>query len=92
MQLQSFGDDRARCKHCGALAVGPCARCHGPVCGNCCVLTEHGFKPYAICLSCERRGGRSLRAGWLAVLGWVLTPILLIAALLLLLGVLTGHT
>ncbi len=53
------GPGPAHCKHCGALAVGPCARCHEPVCGDCCVLTEGGAKVWAICLACDRRAGRS---------------------------------
>src|SRR5689334_20231448 len=39
----------ARCVHCGRLAVGPCARCDAPVCGDCCVLTDGGARIYAIC-------------------------------------------
>jgi hypothetical protein len=26
---------------------------------NCCVITQHGTQPWAICRACERRGGRS---------------------------------
>jgi hypothetical protein len=85
MQLQVAGDGFARCSHCGKPAVGPCARCHAPVCGDCCVITEHGVKPYAICLRCDRKGGRSLRSGWLAVLGLFIGPIVLVFLLLLLL-------
>lgn len=75
----------ARCKHCGAQAVGPCARCHGPVCGDCCVLTEGGATTWAICLSCDRRAGRSLRSGWLVVIGWFAVPILVLFLALVLL-------
>ena len=75
-----------RCIHCGAPAVGPCARCRNPVCGDCCVLTEGGHKTYAICTACDRRGGRSLNAGWAAVLVWIALPILALVALLLVLA------
>jgi len=40
------------------------------------VLTEGGTRCFAICSSCERRGGRSLTRGWLTVLWWVLVPVL----------------
>jgi hypothetical protein len=50
------------------------------VCGDCCVLTEGGARVWAICLSCEDRGGRSLRRGWIAVVGWIAVPILLDAS------------
>lgn len=63
------------CVGCGALAAGPCARCRNPVCGNCCVLTEGGAGVWAICLPCDRRGGRSLRSGWWTVLAWLAAPI-----------------
>jgi hypothetical protein len=76
------------CVHCGALAVGPCARCEAPVCGDCSVLTEGGTKTYAICLGCERRAGSSLRRSWLIVISWFVVPILGLALLLFLLGLL----
>jgi hypothetical protein len=90
-ELRSVGDDGPRperCRFCGALAVGPCASCRSPVCGDCCVLTEGGAKTWAICLACEKRGGTSLRGAWLAVLLWIGVPLLVlgaaVAALLLL--------
>lgn len=83
--LQHRSDDAARCKHCAANAVGPCARCHEPVCGDCCVLTDHGAKTWAICLGCDRRGGRSLRSGWAMVVVWIAGPIFILAALVVLL-------
>lgn len=79
------GSREARCVRCGANAAGPCARCHLPVCGDCCVLTEGGARVWAICLACEDRGGRSLRGRWWTVVGWIAAPILLLAALVALL-------
>jgi hypothetical protein len=85
-QLLSHGGPAdARCKHCGAVAVGPCARCRSPVCGDCCVLTQGGTQPWAICLGCDRSGGRSLSAGWWMVIGWLLWPILGMLAFLVVL-------
>ena len=86
LQQHDFGDGNARCVHCGALAVGPCARCQSPLCADCCVLTEGGTKTYAICRRCDRSIGRSLRAGWWTVGTWLLAPILLLISVLLLLG------
>ncbi|HVY46899.1 MAG TPA: hypothetical protein VHB21_13520 [Minicystis sp.] len=59
------GDGPARCTFCSAEAVGPCAACRAPVCGDCCTLTEGGAKTWAICLDCDRKHGRSLRGAWL---------------------------
>ena len=70
------GPADAHCVSCGALAVGPCARCRNPTCGDCCVLTTGGSTTFAICHRCERRGGSSLTAGWFTVLGWFAKPIL----------------
>jgi len=86
----SDGGD-ARCIHCGARAVGPCARCEAPVCGDCCVLTEGGANVHAICLGCDRRGGRSLRSGWFAVLAWFAVPIAVLVAAIALLQWLTSR-
>jgi hypothetical protein len=61
----------ARCKLCERTAVGPCARCRAPVCGDCCELTEGGATTFAICLSCVKRGGASLPPAWLGLLGWL---------------------
>ena len=68
--------------------MGPCARCEAPVCGDCSVLTEGGAKVYAICLGCERRAGRSLRRGWVTVIGWFVMPIVVLVLLLAVLGLL----
>ena len=78
--LQLVGDDGdAHCVHCGEVAVGPCARCDRPVCGDCCVLTEGGARTYAICIACDGRAGHSLRRDWLTVVAWVAGPLVLLA-------------
>jgi hypothetical protein len=79
--LQTIGSDEARCVRCGALAVGPCARCHNPVCGDCCVLTEGGVRTWAVCLGCAERAGTGLTRAWLRLIAWILAPIALLAAL-----------
>jgi hypothetical protein len=85
-QLQHVGDDGPLpCSHCGAEAVGPCARCNSPVCGDCCVLTEGGTKLWAICLRCEKRGGKSLASGWTLVLVWIALPLAALALLVIVL-------
>lgn len=79
-ELQTVGDDSpARCAICGDEAAGPCARCRQPVCGDCCVLTEGSAKVWAICLRCEKRGGKNLLQGWMLVLVWVGLPIIALA-------------
>jgi hypothetical protein len=70
------GDGFEHCTLCGALAAGPCARCGRPTCGSCSVLTKGGASIWAVCLRCDKRGGRSLRAGWGAALTWLMLPIL----------------
>ena len=64
---------------CGAEAAGPCARCRNPTCGDCSVLTEGGTKLWAICLRCEKRGGKTLAPGWVIVAGWLLGVLLVIS-------------
>jgi hypothetical protein len=81
------GAPTATCSRCGAVAVGPCARCRLPVCGDCCVLTEGGAKVYAICLACEDRGGRSLKRAWLGFIGWIAAPVLLLLIVVILIEV-----
>jgi hypothetical protein len=92
-QLVGSGDGGGfeHCSSCGALAAGPCARCRRPLCGDCCVITRHGASTWAICRSCDRRGGRSLRGAWLGLLGWLAIPLLLLAALVGLLQALTAR-
>ena len=41
---------------------------------------------YAICVGCDKRGGRSLKSGWMAVIGWFVVPILVLVGALLVLG------
>jgi hypothetical protein len=89
LQQSSGNGGYEHCIHCGGLAVGPCARCEAPVCGDCSVLTQGGAKVYAICLGCEHRAGRSLRRGWLTVIGWFVVPILALILVLIVLGLLT---
>lgn len=87
--LMSSGDGPvARCKLCERTAVGPCARCRAPVCGDCCELTEGGATTFAICLTCVRRGGRSLAPGWLGLLGWIALIILPLVGIAVLLAML----
>jgi hypothetical protein len=69
--IPSGDDPVARCKLCGAVAVGPCARCRSPVCGDCCALTEGGATTFAVCLRCVRAGGASLSPAWISLLAWL---------------------
>jgi len=71
-------DPIATCKHCGAQAVGPCASCHGPLCGDCCILAEDGIKTWAICRDCDATGP-SVSSGWRSVLLWIAVPIVILA-------------
>jgi hypothetical protein len=79
------GGELARCA-CGALAAGPCARCRIPLCGDCCIITEHGAQPWAICRPCARRGGNSLRRAWVGLVLWLVATLAGLAALVALLG------
>jgi hypothetical protein len=72
----------ARCASCHAVAAGPCARCALPMCGDCVVLTEGGAGVWAICHDCDRRGGRSLRRGWIAALFWLVLPVVMLWGLI----------
>jgi hypothetical protein len=74
-----------RCALCTRDAAGPCARCKRSVCGDCCELTEGGATTFAICLTCVRRGGTSLRGAWTSTLGWLAIVIVIIAGVGLLL-------
>ena len=87
--LQLHGDDPARCAFCSRQAVGPCASCRQPVCGDCCTLTEGGAKVWAICLDCDRRGGRSLAGAWRGLLVWLGGILAALAAIVAIVGWLT---
>ncbi|MEZ4440116.1 MAG: hypothetical protein R3B72_13550 [Polyangiaceae bacterium] len=89
MHASSGGPD-ARCKHCGTKAVGPCASCHEPLCADCCVITDEGAKPWAICRDCDAGGHGGLRRGWWTVVAWIGGPILVLALAVALLGWLAG--
>ena len=70
--LMSSGEPpSARCSHCGATAVGPCARCRRPTCGDCCELTEGGVTTFAVCLACIKRSGKSLAQAYGSLLLWL---------------------
>jgi len=61
-----------------------------PLCGDCCIITHGGTKPFAVCRDCAANAGTSLRSGWVSVVLWLLLPIAGLAGLLLLLGLLFG--
>jgi|HubBroStandDraft_1064217.scaffolds.fasta_scaffold299266_1 hypothetical protein len=89
--LQHVDDDcGARCIHCGGPAVGPCASCHEPVCGDCSTLTEGGVRVWAVCLECDRRKGRSLAQAWRSLLLWLAAILFGLAFVTWLLGRLSG--
>jgi hypothetical protein len=93
-QLSSGGEGGGafeRCATCAGLAAGPCARCRKPLCGDCCVITRHGASEWAICFTCERRGGRSLRSAWVGLLLWLGLPLLALAALIAILQLLAAR-
>ena len=71
-QLHGSGEGPvARCSLCSAEAVGPCARCRAPVCGDCCELSGGGVTTFAVCTRCAARGGAHLGRAWLGLLGWI---------------------
>lgn len=72
--------------HCGARAAGPCASCHEPVCGNCCTLTEGGSRIWAICLECDRKGGKSLAPAWRGLVFWLLAIVVVMVLIVAALG------
>jgi hypothetical protein len=92
LQVGGDGGGFEQCVRCGALAAGPCARCGRPVCGDCCVLTEGGAGTWAVCVSCDRRGGRSLGPGWVMVIGWIAVPIVALGVALIVLEWLFGRS
>lgn len=83
-QLLVSGDDggAVRCTLCTADAVGPCAHCRMPVCGDCCVLVEGSAKPWAVCMRCHRGGTVRLGSGWAGLLLWIGGLLMALLALL----------
>ncbi len=77
----------ARCRVCGAVAVGPCARCRSAVCGDCCELTDGGATTFAVCLPCVRRGGASLAPAWRGTLLWLAMIVLGLTAIAVVIAV-----
>lgn len=90
LQHRDDGGPVAACVGCGIQAVGPCARCHAPLCGDCCIITEGGTKKWAICPTCAEGGAQSLTAGWVNVLMWICVPMVGLALLLWLLHAVAG--
>jgi hypothetical protein len=88
LRLAQGNGGAARCVHCGAEAVGPCASCEAPLCGDCCIITHGGAKPWAICRDCAATE-TSLARRWASVIAWVMAPIAILVLLLLILGWLT---
>lgn len=89
-ELRTIGDDGPeRCSFCSADAAGPCASCRRSVCGDCCTLTEGGANVWAICLECDRTKGRSLSRAWRGFGLWLLGVLLVLAAIVVLLEVLS---
>jgi hypothetical protein len=85
-ELRRVDDDaKARCTFCSAEAVGPCASCRAPVCGDCCTLTEGGANTWAICLDCEHKRGRSLRGAWSSFGLWLVGLLVVLAGAIALL-------
>jgi hypothetical protein len=83
--LLSHGDGGGfiHCVICRGDAAGPCARCRNPVCGDCCVLVDGSAGKWALCLRCERREGHTMRSAWWSLSIWLVTPLLILIALLL---------
>ncbi len=47
--------DEGLCEECRVRpSVGPCAACHGMVCGDCCSLVTDPSGKRVICISCTR--------------------------------------
>lgn len=61
------------------------------MCGDCCVLTTGGAETWAICLTCERHQGRSLRERWVSLLGFLLKPLVVLILVSVALYLLTGR-
>jgi hypothetical protein len=88
--LQHVEDDGVGCRFCGAKAVGPCARCEAPLCGDCCVIVRGAAKPYAVCPPCERQGTPVGKA-WRDLLLWLGGILLVLVALVAVAGLLADR-
>jgi len=88
LQLSGSDGGEARCVGCGAKAVGPCWRCHAPLCGDCCVITTGGVKTWAVCPKCARSSGSSLSSAWWQLTLWLLGLLAALAAIVALLELL----
>lgn len=51
------------------------------------MLTEGGAKLWAICLRCERRGGKSLGSGWSVVGLWLFGILVVLGAIVVLIEI-----
>ena len=52
---QHESSDEGLCAECRVQpSVGPCAACHGMVCGDCCSLVTDPSGKRVICISCTR--------------------------------------
>lgn len=92
LQSMDGGPPVERCKLCRRRdAAGPCARCRSAVCGDCCELSTGGATPFAVCLSCVRRGGATLTSAWVGLLGWLGAIVLVCVGLGILFMVLRGR-
>ncbi|MBL4633440.1 MAG: hypothetical protein JKY56_06195 [Kofleriaceae bacterium] len=88
-QLQQHEQDgESQCVECQKrLAVGPCAACHGMVCGDCCTLVTDPSGKRVICLSCTRmvagvsRKPLTRNTGTRSMTAWVLLAIFAIGIL-----------
>jgi len=90
--LMSNGDaPAARCKLCGAEAVGPCARCRAMVCADCCELTAGAATTFALCTACARTGGATLASAWRGLLVWLALVVLGVAGIAIAIRVVYGR-
>ena len=86
--MSDGGVPDARCKLCGKTAVGPCARCRAPVCGDCCELTDGGATTFAVCLTCVKHGGSSLAPAYRGLVLWLAAIVLALVGLAVLVALL----
>jgi hypothetical protein len=74
--MSNDGPPAARCKICGAEAVGPCARCRSMVCADCCELTDGAASTFALCSACAKSGTATLSSASRGLLGWLVLIVL----------------